>query len=218
MEGICTHRCPSPRRFASGRLEKDRHGHPPDRLAVPAQACGPPPPLASVRVDPGTTAWLEASARRVVDAQVAEVTRINSRARELVGFVGIILGLLATTASQSGGADGLAGGCFRVLAIVAVAALLWSATHVVQKIVLGRPELRDIGAGTLDSYLNDPALAELAPEEVQARAFYDLTAAAADNAELVERTHADFAAGYGAFAIGLFAAGLAIVALVLALI
>ncbi|HVX32160.1 MAG TPA: hypothetical protein VHA80_03385 [Solirubrobacterales bacterium] len=73
-------------------------------------------------MEPATTAWLEETARRVVDAQLGEAARINSRARELVGFVGILLGLLATAASQSGGADGVAGGLFRVLVIVAVAA------------------------------------------------------------------------------------------------
>ena len=169
-------------------------------------------------MDPGTTAWLEATARRVVDVQLGEAARINSRARELVGFVGIILGLLATAASQSGGADGVWGGLFRFLAIVAVAALLWSALHVLQKLVLTRPQLRDIGAGALRSYLDDPDLEGIGAEEIQARSCYDLTTAAEANAPLLEQDHEDFAAGYGYFAIGLFAAGFAIVALILALI
>jgi hypothetical protein len=153
-----------------------------------------------------------------VSAQVAEATRINSRARELVGFVGIVLGLLAAAASQSSGADGLCGGLFRFFAIVAVAALLWAALHVVQRLVLQRPQLRDIGPAALESYLNDPAMATVDLEELQARAFYDLSEAAATNAQLVEQAHDDFAAGYGFFAIGLCGAALAIVALILALI
>lgn len=169
-------------------------------------------------MDPGTTAWLETTARRVVDAQLGEAARINSRARELVGFVGIILGLLATAASQSAPADGVLGGLFRVLVIVAVAALLCSALHVLQKLVLIRPRLRDVGAGALRSYLDDPALDGLSAEEVRARSYYDLTGAAEENAPLLEQAHEDFAAGYGYFAIGLVAGGFAIVALVLALI
>ncbi|MFN8215092.1 MAG: hypothetical protein U0R71_00710 [Solirubrobacterales bacterium] len=165
-----------------------------------------------------TTAWSEESARRVVAAQVAEAARINSKARELVGFVGIVLGLLAAAASQSGAAGGVWGGLFRFFAITSVAALLWAALHVVQRLVLQKPQLRDIGPEALDGYLNDPELARIDIEELRARAFYDLTAAATNNAPLLEEAHGDFAAGYGYFAVGLAAAALAVVALILALI
>jgi hypothetical protein len=162
-------------------------------------------------------AWLEPTARRVVDRQLGEAARINSKARELVGFIGLVLGLLATAASQSGGARGLWGGLFRGFAIVAVGALLSSAIHVVRRLVLQRPEFRDIGAAALRSYLYDPDLPTMGIEEIQARASYDLTVAAETNAPLIEEAHAAFAADFGFFAIGLGTAGLAIVALILAL-
>lgn len=175
-------------------------------------------PLTCQPVDPATTAWLEGMARRSVGAQLAEGARMDSRARELVGFVGIVLGLLATAASQSGAANGLWGGLFRFFAIVAVAALLYAALHVMQKLVLRRAQFRDIGPGAIAGYLRDPELVEMELEEIQARAVYDLSAAAELNAELIAQAREDFAAGYGYFAVGLAAAALAIVALILALI
>lgn len=217
MEVICTTAVHRPARLH--RVGPKKSARSPPRFSRAPVTDGPAAGAANFAdMDPATTAWLEGNARRVVDAQLGEAARVNSRARELVGFVGIILGLLATAASQSAAADGVWGGLFRFLTIAAVAALLWSALHVLQKLVLARPQLRDIGAGALGSYRDDPALAGLEPEALQARAFYDLTAAAEANAPLIERAHDDFAAGYGYFAIGLFAAGLAIVALVLALI
>ncbi|HVX32161.1 MAG TPA: hypothetical protein VHA80_03390 [Solirubrobacterales bacterium] len=84
--------------------------------------------------------------------------------------------------------------------------------------MLTRPQLRDIGAGALAAYLDDPDLGTLPPEDVRARASYDLAAAAEVNAPLLAQAHEDFAAGYGYFAIGLVASGFAIVALVIALI
>jgi hypothetical protein len=77
-------------------------------------------------MNPETTAWLEGTARRVVDAQLSEGARMDTKARELLGFVGIILGLLATAASQSGSVAGVFGGTFYVTAIVAVASLIWA--------------------------------------------------------------------------------------------
>lgn len=170
------------------------------------------------QVKPGTTAWLEATARRTLDAQLAEGARMDSRARELVGFVGIVLGLLATAASQSGAAGGIWGGLFRVFAIISVAALLSAGLQVMQKLVLRRPEFRDIGASAMTDYLRDPELPTMELEELQARSTYDLSTAAAQNAELLVAMREDFAAGYGYFAVGLAAAALAIVWLILALI
>lgn len=47
-------------------------------------------------MNPKTTAWLEGAARRVVDGQLAEGIRMDTKARELLGFVGIILALLVS--------------------------------------------------------------------------------------------------------------------------
>lgn len=179
-----------------------------------ARSCGG---ATVIWVEPGTTTWLETTARRTLDAQLAEGARIDSRARELVGFVGIVLGLLATAASQSGAAGGIWGGLFRVFTIISVAALLAAGLQVMQKLVLRRPGFRDIGAGAISEYLGDPETTTMELEDLQARTAYDLSAAASQNAELLTAMREDFAAGYGYFAVGLAAAALAIVWLVLAL-
>ena len=169
-------------------------------------------------MNPETTAWLEGTARRVIDAQLTEGARMDTKARELLGFVGIILGLLATAASQSGSVAGVFGAIFYFAAIVAVASLIWAGVHVVQELVLQPPAFHDIGPTAIMGYRRDPALATMKPEEIQAQAFYDLSDAAQENAKLIERAHEHLSAAYGVFAVGLVAAAIAIVALVLSLI
>lgn len=101
---------------------------------------------------------------------------------------------------------------------VAVASLVWAGVHVVQELVLQPPAFHDIGPTAIMGYRRDPALATMKPEEIQAQAFYDLSDAAQENAKLIERAHEHLSAAYGVFAVGLVAAAIAIVALVLSLI
>jgi len=138
---------------------------------------------------------------------------MDTKARELLGFIGIILGLLAASASQSGVA-GVTGGVFYTTSIIAVVSLISAGVRVVRELVLQPPAFHDIGPTTVVGYQNDQGLATMRVEEVQARAFYDLSDAAQQNAELIEVAHTQLSAAYGLFAVGLVAAASAIIALV----
>lgn len=117
-------------------------------------------------------AWLEGMARRVLDAQLAEGVRMDTKARELLGFVGIILALLAAVASQSGPIAGFLGGVFYASAIIAVALLIWAGVYVVRELVLQPPPFHDIGPATVAEYQRAPAVTKL--EEAQAHCAHPL--------------------------------------------
>lgn len=106
-------------------------------------------------MNPETITWLETTARRVVDGQLTEGARLDTKARELLGFVGIILGLLAAV-SQSGPVGGVSGGLFYATMIIAVGALIWAGVHVVQELVLSPPRFHDIGPTALAAFREIP--------------------------------------------------------------
>jgi hypothetical protein len=161
--------------------------------------------------------WLEGNARRVVDAQLSEAARIDAKARELLGFIGIVLALLGAAASQSGSVGGACGLLYYGAAAGAAALLIWAGLRAVQEIV--EPlAFSDIGPTAIDEYRQDPALATMQLEEVRARAFTDLSKAAGENVSLIVEAQERLAAAYGIFAVALGASGVAVVALVLSLV
>jgi len=168
-------------------------------------------------VDAQVTEWLEGNARRVVDAQLSEAARIDAKARELLGFIGIVLALLGAAASQSGSVGGACGVLYYGAAIGAAALLIWAGLRAVQEIVEPLP-FSDIGPSAIDEYRQDPALAAMQLEEVRARAFNDLSEAAQENVSLIIEAQERLAAAYGIFAVALGASGVAVVALVLSLV
>jgi len=84
--------------------------------------------------------------------------------------------------------------------------------------VLQPLSFQHIGPTAIAEYRRAPGLATMSVDEIQARAFYDLSDAAEHNAELIEAAHAHLSAAYGVFAVGLGAAALAVIALVLSLV
>lgn len=168
-------------------------------------------------MDPETINLLEGKAQRLVDAQLEEVARIDSRARELLGFIGVVLALLAATVSQSGHVSGVWGGLFHVSVVIAVVLLLWAGLRSVEQVV-EPPDYRDIDAGTLRAYSEDPATADKQRADVEGELFNELLAAAGHNAGLLERGHLRLAEAYGAFAAGLGCAIVAIMFLVVSLL
>jgi hypothetical protein len=169
-------------------------------------------------VNSQVTDWFESNARRVVDAQLAEAARIDAKARELLGFIGIVLALLGAAASQSGSVEGVFGGIYYGTAVSAVLLLVWAGYRAVQE-VAGQPsDFSDIGVTALQEYREDPALAAMEVEELRGRAFKALSRAAQENVSVIVEAQERLAAVYGAFAVALAASGLAIVALVLSLV
>ncbi|MGN6276529.1 MAG: hypothetical protein ACTHNP_11475 [Solirubrobacterales bacterium] len=143
---------------------------------------------------------------------------MDTKARELLGFVGIILGLLATATSQSGPVAGFWGGVFYTTAVIAVAALLGAGIHLMREMVLSPPKFHDIGSDSIALYRDDPVVTTAELEEIQMWAFYDLAAAAEENSDLLGTAHNQLSAGYGLFAVGLASAAIAIVALIISFI
>lgn len=168
-------------------------------------------------MDAQITEWLEGNARRVVDSQLGEAARIDAKARELLGFIGIVLALLGATASQSGPVGGVWGGFYYAASVGAAALLIGAGLRAVQEVV-EPPPFSDIGATAVDEYRNDPMLATMQLEEIQARAFNDLSEAAGQNAALIVGAQERLAAAYGVFAVALGFSGIAIVSLVVSLV
>lgn len=164
------------------------------------------------------TDWLESNARRVVDAQLAEAARIDAKARELLGFIGIVLALLGAAASQSGSVDGVLGWIYYGSAAGAAILLIWAGYRAVQEVAGEPPDFSDIGVVALKEYREDPALAAMEVDELRGRAFKALSRAAEANVSVIGKAQERLAAVYGAFAVALAASGLAIVALVLSLV
>jgi hypothetical protein len=168
-------------------------------------------------VDSQVTEWLEGNVRRVVDAQLSEASRIDAKARELLGFIGIVLALLGAAASQSGSVCGVCGAFYYCAAAGAAVLLIWAGLRAVQQIVEPLP-FSDIGPSAIEEYRQDPAMAAMQVEEVRARAFNDLSEASQGNVALLDESHERLAAAYGVFAAALGASGVAVVALVLSLV
>lgn len=182
----------------------------------PVQETGSASDVTVCTMEAERTAWLEGMARRVLDAQLAEGVRMDTKARELLGFIGIILALLAAVVSQSGSVPGYWGAVFYAAAIIAVTLLIGAGIYVVRKLVLQPPPFHDIGPATVAEYQSASAATKL--EQAQARAIYDFSAAAKENTKLIDSAHAYLSAAYGAFALGLTAAATSIIALVFSLV
>lgn len=138
---------------------------------------------------------------------------MDAKARELLGFIGVVLALLAATASQSGPVAGVGGAVFYAAAILAAALLVWAGVRSVAQIT-EPSSFRDIGATVIGDYRDDPAVPDREPEELRAQAFYHLVDDAQINSQLLENTHDRLSAAYGTFATALGAAGIAVIALV----
>lgn len=166
---------------------------------------------------PQTTAWLERVALRVVDAQLAEITRLDTKTRELLGFIGVVLGLLGAAAAGGGSVSGMAGAVFYTASALADVLLVWAGIRAVAQII--RPaDYHDLDARTIASYRRDPAFPSSSVQEAQNEAFLFLADAAAANSRLLDKAHARLSSAYVAFAAGLGAAGLAILALIVSLV
>lgn len=165
-------------------------------------------------IGPDIATWLEQTARHVVDAQLAEAARLDTRARELLGFVGVVLALLAAAASRGGAVAGLEGALFYVGSLVSAVLLVWAGVSAAMRVV-APGDYAAPGQAALAVLHDAPVAPWVSLAQIQVDTFFDLLAAARRNARVLARGRSRLARAYLVFAMALGFAGLAVVAVVL---
>lgn len=169
------------------------------------------------QINAETASWLAETVRGVLRDQMEEAARLDSKARELIGFAGLVLALLAAAVTQAGGRTGLEAILFGTGAVLAVLLLGLAAGYAIFAVAApgdGQGYYLKLDAGSARQLLEDPETLASEPWVAQIREAFPLVDALEHNAGVLQRDRLRVSQAYGLFASGLGAAMVAILALI----
>jgi hypothetical protein len=164
-----------------------------------------------------TARWLADTVRSVLRDQLDEAARLDSKARELIGFSGLVLALLAAAIVRAGVLAGLEAILFGAGASLAVLLLGLAAGFAIFAVAApgdGDDYYLKLDAGSARQLIDDPETLASEPWVSQVREAVPLVDALEHNAKVLEREQLRVSQAYVLFASGLGAAIIAILALV----